>query len=273
MKILVTGYKGFIGKNLSSYLTTKGHDVEGYDYIENVLPNPEGFDWVIHLGAISSTTERNVEKVLTHNLDFSMRLLQLCDHYGVNFQYASSASVYGNQKTFDEDGELQPQSPYAWSKFLFDRFVSQASIQDFKCLVQGFRYFNVYGDHEEHKKDQQSPISKFREQALSTGKIQLFENSKQYQRDFICVEDICKVHELMLTQDTSGIWNLGTGSTTSFEEIGQLVSKKYNSKIEYITMPDNLKGQYQEYTCANMDKLNSIVDIKFKTVKEYLDGK
>ena len=77
----------------------------------------------------------------------------------------------------------------------------------------------------------------------------------------------------MLHQDISGIWNIGTGSAVSFEDIAQLIAKKYNAQIEYIPMPDNLKGQYQEYTCANMDKLNTIVDIKFKTVEEYLNGK
>jgi len=273
MKILVTGYKGFIGQNLCNYLTSQGHVVEGYDYIENILPNPQGYDWVIHIGAISSTTETDVEKVLTQNLDFTMRLLQTCDRFGVNFQYASSASVYGKQKEFKEEGPFSPQSPYAWSKYLFDRFLTQASITEFKGLVQGFRYFNVYGNHEEHKKDQQSPISKFTNQAITTGKIKVFENSKNYLRDFVCVDDICKIHELMLHQDISGIWNIGTGSAVSFEDIAQLIAKKYNAQIEYIPMPDNLKGQYQEYTCANMDKLNTIVDIKFKTVEEYLNGK
>ena len=76
MNILITGYKGFIGRNLFAYLQTKGHTVEGYDYIENSFPDPSKYDWIIHLGAISKTTETNVNKIMKQNYDFSMRLLK-----------------------------------------------------------------------------------------------------------------------------------------------------------------------------------------------------
>ena len=118
----VTGYKGFIGRNLSNYLLTQGHDVEGWEYIDNAVPDPSSYDWVIHLGAITSTTYTDVDRIIDQNFEYSMRLLQVCDNYGVNFQYASSASVYGPTTHFKEDGPLLPQSPYAWSKYLFDRF-------------------------------------------------------------------------------------------------------------------------------------------------------
>ena len=121
MKILVTGHKGFIGQNLCIYLIERGYEVEGYEYIENVLPDCSQYDRVVHLGAISSTTEKDVEKVMQQNLDFSHRLIQLCDMQGVDLIYASSASVYGDTTHFTEDGPLIPQSPYAWcrSKFPF----------------------------------------------------------------------------------------------------------------------------------------------------------
>ena len=98
MKILVTGYKGFIGSHVYDYLVEEGHDVAGYDWDESYgcLPYVRDLDWVIHLGAISSTTETDVSKVFAHNYDFSIKLYNECCAYGVNMQYASSASVYGD---------------------------------------------------------------------------------------------------------------------------------------------------------------------------------
>lgn len=271
MKILVTGYKGFIGSNIAQYLQTQGHEVEGWDYIPNAIPDPEGYDWVIHEGAISSTTETNVELVLEQNLEFSTRLVQACGHFGVNLQYASSASVYGPTDHFTEDGPLQPQSPYAWSKYLFDRFVNLYK-DEFDIKIQGFRYFNVYGPREDHKGDQASPYTKFTRQAKENGVVRLFEGSKEFKRDFVCVEDICRLHEKMLSVDATGIFNVGTGHAVSFDTIGRAIAKKHNADIEYIPMPDNLKGQYQAYTCANLNKLNSIVDMQWTNIEDYING-
>lgn len=270
MKICVTGSKGFIGKNLIKHLENLNHDVTGFDYTVNVYPDPSLYDWVIHLGAISSTTERDVEKIMDQNYEYSLKLLQMCDTMGVNFQYASSASVYGNSNNFKENGPVYPQSPYAWSKYLFDRFVQQA-VGEFKIIVQGFRYFNVYGNHEEHKGDQASPVTKFTQQAKHNGVIKVFENSDQYLRDFVCVDDVCNVHCQMLQQDVSGIYNVGTASPVSFHAVAEAVAKKYNAKIETIPMPDALKAQYQTYTSADLTELNKNVIIKFKTIEEYLN--
>ena len=270
MRILVTGYKGFIGKNLSNYLLIQGHDVEGWEFVENAVPDPSSYDWVIHLGAITSTTYTDVDKIIEQNFEYSMRLLQVCENYGTNFQYASSASVYGPTTHFTENGNLLPQSPYAWSKYLFDRFVLQ-HIDNFNVLVQGFRYFNVYGKGEENKGDQASPFSKFTKQALEKGKIDVFEDSTEYKRDFVCVEDVCKVHKKMLDIDTSGIYNVGTGKANSFEDVAQTIAKKYNAKINYIPIPENIKLQYQKYTCANIDKLNSLIDIDWKDIKDFIN--
>jgi len=126
MKICVTGAEGFIGKNLCKHLDSMNHEVTKFEYAINSFPDPSMYDWVIHLGAISSTTERNVELIMDQNYEYSLKLLQMCDTMGVNFQYASSASVYGNTNSFVENGPIYPQSPYAWSKYLFDRFVQQA---------------------------------------------------------------------------------------------------------------------------------------------------
>ena len=143
MKICLTGYKGFIGSHLGMQLAKEGHEVIGFRWENpNHFPDPSLYDWVIHLGAITSTTERNVDKILKTNLEYSMKLLEMCDTMGTNFQYASSASVYGNTGNFKEDGDVYPLNAYAWSKYLFDRFVNSI-MGEFKVLVQGYRYFNA----------------------------------------------------------------------------------------------------------------------------------
>ena len=272
MKILVTGYKGFIGSNLASYLQNAGHEVEGWEYIPNTIPDPSTYDQVIHLGANSSTIETNVDLIIEQNLEHSLRLLQACDMMGVNFQYASSASVYGPTEHFTEIGPLQPQSPYAWSKYLFDRFVMQ-NLNEFQITVQGFRYFNVYGPGEEHKGDQASPFTKFTQQATENGVVKLFENSANYKRDFVCVEDVCTVHDKMLAVDTNGIFNVGTGHAVSFDTVGRAIAKKYSADVQYIPMPDNLKGQYQKYTCANIKQLTNTIDVEFTKIEDYINDR
>lgn len=273
MKILVTGYKGFIGSHVYNSLIADGHDVVGYDYDESYgcLPYVKGFDTVIHLGAISSTTEMDVPKIFTHNYDFSIKLYRECDAYEVGFQYASSASVYGDTTTFKEDGDTRPLNPYAWTKFMFDKYVTEIDPSS-RIDVQGFRYFNVYGTNEEHKGDQASVFTKFQHQAKKDGKITLFKDSDQFKRDFVCVDDIVNVHKQMLWKHVSGVYNVGTGTATSFQRIGELFSKKLNVDIDYIDMPDNLKNQYQKYTKADNTKLNNTIDIKWTTPKQWIDA-
>ena len=272
MKILVTGNEGFIGKNVAGYLQQQGHEVEGWEWQPGVIPSTEDYDWCIHLGAISSTAYTDVDQILEQNFEFTVRLAQICENFGTNFQYASSASVYGPTDHFTENGPLLPQSPYAWSKYLFDRFINQY-IDEFQIKIQGFRYFNVYGPNETHKGDQASPYTKFTQQALDNGVVKLFEGSENYKRDFVCVEDICRLHDKMMGVDSSGIFNVGTGVATSFDTVGRTIAKKYSADVQYIPMPENLKTQYQKYTCANLDKLNSIVDIEWTSIEEYINGK
>ena len=143
------------------------------------------------MGAISSTTEKDTDKIIEQNYEFSKWLAKECNYRKINLQYASSASVYGLNTDFREDAPKDPRSGYAWSKYLFDRWVEK---QNFHIKIQGFRYFNVYGEHEEHKGNMMSPISKFSKQAIEEKKIMLFENSNLYKRDFVWVGDLCKIH-------------------------------------------------------------------------------
>ena len=272
MKILITGYQGFIGSNVASYLKAKGHDVEGWEFMENAVPDPSAYDWVIHLGAITSTTYTDVDKIIEQNFEYSMRLLQVCENYGTSFQYASSASVYGPLKNCKETAPCLPKSPYAWSKYLFDRVVTSADISSFGCRVQGFRYFNVFGEYEDHKGPQASIFHQFRKQALG-GCIKPFVNSDNYYRDFIYVGDICKITEKFLDIDESGVWNVGSGHAESIGAVAKFMAERMNVPIEEVEMPTSLLGQYQEYTCSDNTKLlNTIGDFKFTTPYEWMEN-
>jgi ADP-L-glycero-D-manno-heptose 6-epimerase len=252
MKILITGYKGFIGQNMVQQLKND-HELSFYEW-GDPPPDFEGLDWCIHLGAISSTTETDVEKIMRQNHDFSCIVLVACQTHNVNLQYASSASVYGLNKNFNEDSQLDPRSPYAWSKYLFDRSIRSTRFDN--IIVQGFRYFNVYGPHEDHKGDQASPYHKFEKQARETGVIRLFENSDKFYRDFVHVDQVIDIHKTFFKVKESGIWNVGTGKPKSFQDVANEIASKYNTRIEYIPMPENIKSQYQSYTCADLTKLH-----------------
>lgn len=252
MNILLTGHKGFIGSHMLHRLQELGHNVSTHEWGDE-LPSVMEQDWVMHIGANSSTVERDIDKIFKQNYDFSVWLYNTCKTFGVNFQYASSASVYGLESTFKEDAPVDPRTPYAWTKYLFERYVRD---NPSGSIVQGFRYFNVYGpDGEEHKGKQASPFAQFKHQAETTGRIKVFENSENYRRDFINVNQIVDTHIQFLNTKESGLWNLGTGTTMSFLD----VAKTFNVPIDTIPMPDILKDSYQKYTCADLTKLRSVV--------------
>lgn len=246
MKILLTGHRGFIGSHMLTALQ-QAHEVDTYEYDNGTRPGVMEFDWVIHIGGISSTTEKDIDKVLRQNYEFSADLFDECKTFGVNLQYASSASVYGMNTEFSEDSPVDPRTPYAWSKYLFERHAKQHAGGN---IVQGFRYFNVYGSGEDHKGSQASPFYQFAKQARETGKIRVFEHSHKYRRDFVPVSQIVDTHLAFLQVKQSGVFNVGTGSTQSFYEIAQ----QFGVPIEEIPMPENLKHSYQTYTCADMTR-------------------
>jgi len=262
MKVLLTGHKGFIGSHMLKALD--GHDVRTYEWGEDADKlDTYDRDVCIHIGAISSTTERDVDKIMRQNYDFSCRLLDSCMNTGTHFQYSSSASVYGLGTEFREDSPVDPLTPYAWSKYMFERYALK--IQEFAdhagYRVQGFRYFNVYGpDGEEHKGNQASPFAQFKQRAETQGQIKLFEGSENYHRDFVHVSKVVDTHLKFLNIEESGIWNVGTGTTISFKE----VAKTFNAKMIDIPMPDVLKSSYQSYTCADITKISATLTTRNK---------
>jgi ADP-L-glycero-D-manno-heptose 6-epimerase len=260
--IVLTGSQGFIGKKFLNKLKTLGKEVVEVEKNNSWHWRSYFRDWdkvelILHQGALSSTTETNLKSIFTHNIDFTEWLFSQAAKYNIPVKYASSASVYGN-----EQGIINPLNYYALSKITIDYWV-QDHMNEFP-LIQGFRYFNVYGEGEEHKGDQSSPVSKFSKQIQETGKLKLFKGSDKFFRDFICVNDIV---ELVLNNNKkSGIYDLGTSNPVSFQHVADSVVKKYNGEIEYIPFPDHLKGKYQDYTCAKKEW----DDYKFMTVEDYL---
>tara|TARA_B100000519_G_scaffold172463_1_gene159286 strand:- start:1399 stop:2241 length:843 start_codon:yes stop_codon:yes gene_type:complete len=268
-RVLITGAGGFIGGNLSAFLEHRGYDVTRFDINLGNSGQPDilNQDIVIHLGANSSTTETNVKKIVEENFEYSKKLYETCSQIEVKFQYASSASVYGASRNFNESNFCKPLNPYGFSKYMFDCWLLNQSYP-----YQGFRYFNVYGLGEDKKGKQASPVSKFIKQAQKNGEIKIFEKSEKYKRDFVSVDDVCEMHYRMLMSDASGVFNVGTGQTTSFRDIADIIKSRSHTIITEIPMPKELKGQYQKFTKADNSKLLEVVgDYKWQTVEQYVD--
>lgn len=258
MKILVTGHRGFIGKNMVTKLMDHGHEVIGYEWGDSDY-SLNGIDRVIHLGAISSTTEQNTSKLLKQNVYFSYKLVDECVESNIPIQIASSASVYGTENTtFKEDDFPYPVNFYSMSKLMVEDYCMRKKPQG---PIQLFRYFNVYGPHEDHKGQQASPYHQFTKQAKETGVIKVFEGSENFKRDFVSVTDIVNTHIKFFNVQESGVWNIGTGECKSFLQVAEEVSREFPARIETIPMPENLKRHYQAYTKADITKLHKTLKI------------
>ncbi len=293
---LVTGGAGFIGSNLVAELTGRGEVVVN-DFLDDtnranlakrgdleivapdLLPaRLESADFrpdaIFHMGAISSTVERNVDKVMRNNYLLSLRLWQWATAHGVPFIYASSAATYGDGTAgFDDDNSsaalhrLRPLNPYGWSKLMFDRAARRmADAGHAPPQWAGLRFFNVYGPNEYHKGGQRSVVPQFWQQIRETGQAHLFRShDPDYAdggqlRDFVHVSDTVSVMLWLLDNPSvSGIFNLGTGRARSFDDLAKAVFGAMGSpeNIEYVPMPDNVRNQYQYFTEARMDRLRA----------------
>ena len=267
--ILLTGHEGFIGSHFLRVIEEELREPvicidkeDGWKFLSK-FDDWEKVYLIIHNGAMSSTTEKNWMTIAHYNQDFTAHLFGKAIEYQIPIKYASSASVYGNQKKNRKI--INPLNQYAISKLIIDYYVLD-HIDKFKH-IQGFRYFNVYGTGEDHKGDQASPVSKFTKQIRETGKLKLFEGSEKFYRDFVCVNDIVNI--VMNNDSPSGIYDIGTGNPISFYDVAELVAKKENGTIEMIPFPDHLKGKYQDYTCADMKWLKNY---RLRTVEEYLQA-
>lgn len=241
MKILVTGHDGFIGRNMLAWLhQEEGWQVDGYEWHPTERPDVSGYDWVIHLGAITDVSFNDVDTIMKQNLEFSQWLFQECNHHGVHLQYASTSDVYGNTRDFSELAPCYPTHPIAWSKYLFDRWVFQ---QDMSAFVQGFRYFNVYGRYQHlhsQRSNESDVIVHWRHEAATAGQVTVPANAEHIRRDWVWVGDVCRLHiDFIKTVNGSGIWNVGSGLTHSLLDIAEEIAEQAEVQIVTAGLSEN----------------------------------
>lgn len=269
MKILVTGHEGFIGKNMVAWLQQEeGWQVDGWSWGGEPL-DVSTYDWVIHLGAIADMTCTDVDAVMKQNYEFSQWLFDECNFHGVHLQYASSSSVYGDTRDFSEYAPCHPQTPYAWSKYLFDRWVFQ---QEHSIMVQGFRYFNVYGRYMHLRGTRANAIQKWRDQAKKEGKVSVWENAEFIKRDWTWVGDVCKLHiDFIKSVNGSGIWNCGAGLAHSFLDIAEEIAEQEGVGIEFVPVPAEEQARMRHTTKADLRLLKATIGKrKWLNVFEFL---
>jgi ADP-L-glycero-D-manno-heptose 6-epimerase len=249
--------------------------------VADLVPPAELMNWldarkldaVIHMGAISDTTATDADLVMENNFRLSLRLLDWCTVHRTPFIYASSAATYGDgAHGFTDDwsphalGKLQPMHLYGWSKHLFDVAVAEryAKKDNLPPHWAGLKFFNVYGPNEYHKGHMMSVLAKVFDDAKAGQPVRLFKSYKDgiadgdQRRDFIYVDDAVAVLRWLLdTSSVNGIFNVGTGKAESFRDMMGAMFKalKRAPNIEYIDMPDAIRGQYQYLTQSSIENL------------------
>lgn len=297
----VTGGAGFIGSNIAAKLAEdRDLDVVICDRLReadlgkwrNIAKHPIGdfvapedmFDWlekrwrdvevVIHMAAVSSTTEPDADKIVHSNFTLSRDLFRWCADRQRRLIYASSAATYGAGETgFDDDNDyealarLRPLNTYGWSKALFDLFAVRQANRDYAPPQWvGLKFFNVYGPNEEHKHSMKSVASQIWPHVRDGHSVQLFKSYRAdvpdggQKRDFVYVRDVADVTEwLMANPQINGVYNLGSGTARSFADMAGAVfnAAGREPQIEYTQMPPMIRDKYQYFTEARMDRLKA----------------
>jgi ADP-L-glycero-D-manno-heptose 6-epimerase len=295
-RILVTGGAGFIGSRLIHELNNRGiEDIVVADFLgqderwRNVEPLAfadyvdagdllgdleEGqlgqFDLVLHMGACSSTTERDAAYLMRNNYEYTRQLAEWSLDQGSRFVYASSAATYGNGDAGMDDSselsrlrEFHPLNMYGYSKHLFDMYAARTGILE-QCV--GVKYFNVFGPNEQHKGDMRSMVNKAYHQIRETGVVRLFRSYREdfrdgeQRRDFIYVNDaVAMTLHLAENPDASGLFNIGSGRAETWLDLASAVFAAMNRepKIEFIEMPVEMRAAYQYSTVADIGRLRA----------------
>ena len=245
---------------------------------------------IIHMGANSSTTEKDADHLLKNNFQYTQKLAKYSFKNDIRFIYASSAATYGDGALgFNDDDEklntLRPLNMYGYSKSLFDIWAKNQGLLN---KIAGIKYFNVYGPNEYHKGDMRSVVHKAFEQIRDTGKVKLFKSENpdykdgEQKRDFVYIKDAVEMTLFFLDNpDKNGVFNVGSGKARTWND---LVTSLFNAmeqpvKIEYIDLPQHLAQKYQYFTEADLSKikkagysksLSSLEDGVTDYVKNYL---
>jgi ADP-L-glycero-D-manno-heptose 6-epimerase len=298
--ILVTGGAGFIGSNVVAALAARGErivvcdsfgtaekwrNIARHEVAEVIAPG-QCLDWlsrrhdrvrgVVHLGAISATTESDIDLLAETNVRFSLALWDFCTAVDKPFIYASSAATYGDGSAgFEDDGRpealarLKPLNAYAWSKHVVDRSIARrvAAGEPAPSQWVGLKFFNVYGPNEYHKGAQRSVLVQLHAQAKTTGKLRLFKSSRPdyadggQLRDFVYSRDCARAVLWLLDHPkVSGLYNLGSGKARSFLDVAEALKAavpKLKLSVEFFDMPEVLRGSYQYKTEAPMQRLKA----------------
>jgi ADP-L-glycero-D-manno-heptose 6-epimerase len=295
--IVITGGAGMIGSIIAWHLNTKlgredlvivddithenqwqnlvhRHYIEylDRDQLFDFLDDNEDVEAVIHMGAISATTERDFNKLVDANMHYSQDLWGWCTENKVPFFYASSAATYGAGENGYDDASianLRPLNGYGYSKHFFDQWALKQTPENSPPAWAGFKFFNVYGPNEYHKERMASVAFHTFNQFKETGTMKLFKGTKagvddgMQLRDFVYVKDAANVVVHFLTAALNskpapnGVYNVGTGQARSFKDLATnvMTSMSREPHITYIDMPLDLQGKYQYFTEAKMDKL------------------
>ncbi len=293
-RVLVTGGAGFIGSALVWALNRRGCDdvvvcdilgtsekwrnlapLRFADYVEAeaLLPRLQTgalgkFDLVLHLGACSSTTEKDATYLIKNNFEFTKDLAAWSLAGKARFIYASSAATYGDGSAgmADDDSKLdtlRPLNMYGYSKHLFDLHAKRAG---FLNKMVGLKYFNVFGPNEDHKGDMRSVVHKSFGQVKNEGVIQLFKSYRkdfgdgEQKRDFLYVKDaVAMTLHLAATPKAGGLFNIGSGIARTWLDLANAVFAALGRKpkIKFIEMPESLRDKYQYYTQANITRLRA----------------
>jgi len=267
-------WKNLVGLNFSDY-------VHKSDFLRLLDSGALGeIKAIFHLGACSSTTELDADYLIQNNLEYSKRLAQFALTKGIRFIYASSAATYGDgSRGFKDDEnkltELRPLNMYGYSKHLFDLWLQRNNLLD---KVVGLKFFNVFGPNEYHKGEMKSVVCKAYFQIKATGQLKLFKSYHpayghgEQKRDFVYVKDCTQIMTWFWQHpEINGIFNLGTGKARTWNDLAKAVFAAMNLpvNIQYVEMPDNLKGKYQYFTQADMNKFFSVYpDYEFCSLEQ-----
>ncbi|MCX7846766.1 MAG: ADP-glyceromanno-heptose 6-epimerase [bacterium] len=257
-------WKNLLGKRFADYLDKD-------EFIERLEAG--AFDaaikGIVHLGACSTTTESDADYLVANNYHYSQTIARWCLAHQVKLWYASSAATYGDGRLgYDDDDaitvHLCPLNMYGYSKHLFDLWILRNQLQH---RFTGFKFFNVFGPNEYHKGDMRSVIHKAFPLARAEARIRLFKSYRPdfphggQKRDFVYIKDAVEVMAFFFTRPgISGIFNLGTGNARSWNDLALALfaALGINGQIEYIDMPEALRGKYQYFTQADLTKLRRV---------------